>query len=517
MTANKQPGKVFLVGAGPGDPGLMTVKGKKLLRDADLVLYDGLANPLLLRWTEGRCERTARTKVGDGRIVPQQEINARLIAAAKAGLMVVRLKGGDPFIFGRGSEEALALHDAGIPFEVVPGITAATAAAEYAGFSYTHRNISSAVAFVTGHEDPTKAESHLDYAALAAFPGTLVFYMGLGRVALICEQLIQSGRSPQTSAAVVCKASTAYQQVVTSNLADLPGAVAASDVKPPSLIVVGDCVDLRKSESWFERQSLFGQTIVVTRPFHQATEALDQIVRLGGQPVALPLLDIKPVSKADRDESLRQLKSLADCDWIVFTSRNGVHHFQTLLLESGRDWRTIGHCKVAVVGQATAHYLSQQGITADVVPHDHSSEGLVKELGSSVRDKTVFWVKADRGREILAQQLASAGADVVSITVYRNVDASDVDSSILKNVSSGAADWMCFGSPAMTTVLADLVRDDRLTIPSSLKFAAISPLTAKAAEESGFRVSCVPQIATWEAMIDAIATVKADSSPGDGD
>ncbi|MCP4173276.1 MAG: uroporphyrinogen-III C-methyltransferase, partial [Fuerstiella sp.] len=240
-------GKVFLVGAGPGDPGLLTLRGRDILACADLVLYDGLANPLLLRLTDCPCERTARTQVGSGRIVPQQEINERLIMEARSGKHVVRLKGGDPFIFGRGSEEVAALKNAGIPFEVIPGITAATAAGEYAGFSFTHRDIASAVAFVTGHEDPSREATRLDYKALASFPGTLVFYMGLGRVQDICTQLVREGKPGHTPAAVVCQASLPHQQVVTSTLAELPAAVAASGLRPPSLIVIGECVDLRSA------------------------------------------------------------------------------------------------------------------------------------------------------------------------------------------------------------------------------------------------------------------------------
>ena len=216
-------GKVYLVGAGPGDPGLLTLRGCQVLESADLVLYDGLVNPLLLDLTTAVAERTARTRIGDGRIVPQEEINARLVAEAKAGKTVVRLKGGDPYIFGRGSEEAAALESAGIDYEVVPGITAATAAGEYAGFSFTHRDIASAVAFVTGHEDPTRPESRVDYQALASFPGTLIFYMGLGRVERICSELIGNGKPQETPAAVICRASLPGQRVVTGTLADLPG------------------------------------------------------------------------------------------------------------------------------------------------------------------------------------------------------------------------------------------------------------------------------------------------------
>ena len=270
---DKPGGKVFLVGAGPGDPGLISLRAAECLRSADLVLYDGLVNPLLLQLTQAECRRTARVRRDDGdAIVPQQQINEQLIHEALLGKTVVRLKGGDPCIFGRGSEESTALANAGIPFEIVPGITAATAAAEYAGFSLTHRGVSSAVAFVTGHEDSSRETRRLDYAGLAQFPGTLVFYMGLVRLADICQQLIQAGKSPETPAAVICKATLPTQRIVLSSLQELPLRVAESNLTPPSLIVVGECLLLRDHKSWFEKLPLFGISVGITRPLRQGDD-----------------------------------------------------------------------------------------------------------------------------------------------------------------------------------------------------------------------------------------------------
>ncbi|HEX4073198.1 MAG TPA: uroporphyrinogen-III C-methyltransferase, partial [Planctomycetaceae bacterium] len=297
MTAS---GKVYLVGAGPGDPGLITVKGLRCLQEADVVLYDGLVNPLLLRFTSAHAERTSRSKsaaaAAGHNLVGQEDINQRLIAEARAGKTVVRLKGGDPFIFGRGSEEAAALAAAGIDFEVVPGVTAAVAAGEYAGLSFTHRDYASAVAFVTGHEDPTKDHPALDYEALARFPGTLVFYMGLQRLDALVDSLLKAGKPAATPACLIASATNPAQRIVAAPLGQLAEAVRASGVHPPSVIVVGECVNRREAIAWFEKRPLFGQRIGITRPSGQAGPVIERVLALGAEPVLLPTIQILPPS-----------------------------------------------------------------------------------------------------------------------------------------------------------------------------------------------------------------------------
>ncbi|HID21748.1 MAG TPA: uroporphyrinogen-III C-methyltransferase, partial [Planctomycetaceae bacterium] len=271
-------GTVYLVGAGPGDPGLISLKGLQCLSRADLVLYDGLVNPLLLRHTPAMAERTSRKASPLGPAMSQQEINERLIEAARQGKTVVRLKGGDPYIFGRGSEEALALAEAGIPFEVVPGITAATAAGAYVGFSLTHRDCASAVAFITGHEHPAPDKERIDYDVLAAFPGTLVFYMGLHRLKDIVQALLDGGKAPETPSAVVSSATLPQQRIVTAPLRDLPAVVDEAGALPPSLIVIGECVRMREKLQWFERLPLFGKRIGITRPESQADATIQRVI-----------------------------------------------------------------------------------------------------------------------------------------------------------------------------------------------------------------------------------------------
>lgn len=506
-SGNVKSGKVFLVGAGPGDPGLLTVRGLAVLKQADLVLYDGLANPLLLRNTTGICERTARTRVGSQTLVPQQEINERMIQAAREGQKVVRLKGGDPYIFGRGSEEAAALQAADIPYEIVPGITAATAAGEYAGFSFTHRDIASAVAFVTGHEDPTRSTSRLDYAALAAFPGTLVFYMGLGQLPRICEQLILHGLPDSTAAAVVCQASLPEQRVVTGTLKDLPTIVAAAQLRPPSLIVVGDCVRLRETLSWFEQRPLFGLRIGITRPSDQCDDVAQKVVNLSGQPVIMPLIEINPVDEGQQQIVDEMLRSLADFDWLIFTSVNGVAAFFERLWATGGDSRALGHMQLAAIGSATAAALMEHGLRADVVPESFRAEALAAELADRVAGKRVLWARANRGRDVLPQVLTAAGAAVTQLVVYRNDDVSEFSNSLVSQLQNGELHWVGLSSPSIAVQFSTLLKTHGLD-PARLttRLAAISPVTAQAAHQAGLNVAVVATTYNWDGILEAIVS-----------
>ena len=503
-------GKVYLVGAGPGDPGLLTIRGRDILASADLVLYDGLANPLLLRHTTAVCERTARTRVGSNTVVPQHEINERLILEARMGKAVVRLKGGDPFIFGRGSEEAAALEAAGIPFEVVPGITAATAAGEYAGFSFTHRDIASAVAFVTGHEDPSRESSRLNYDTLVAFPGTLVFYMGLGRLQTICEKLIRHGKPETTPAAVICQASLSGQQVVVSTLSELPTAAAVARLKPPSLIVVGDCVNLRQPHSWFERRPLFGLRIGVTRPAHQCDSVVRKIVELSGEPVIMPLIAINPVASEQQHVVDETLQRLNDFQWLIFTSVNGVAAFMRRLWATGRDARNLGHLRIAAIGSSTAAALEQHSLRADIVPDSFRAEALAAQLIGRVKGQNVLWARASRGRDVLPRMLTEAGATVTQLVVYRNDDIAEFDSGIVDQLRGGALHWVGLSSPSIARQFADVLHKHQLK-PDQLttRLAAISPVTAEAAREAGLNVAVEATTYTWDGIVDAIVAATA--------
>jgi uroporphyrinogen III methyltransferase / synthase len=514
-----QPGKVYLVGAGPGDPGLLTLKGQRCLAEADVVLYDGLVNPLLLRGTHAKAVRTCRRGEGSQKHLDQDEINRRLIAAAREGKTVVRLKGGDPFIFGRGSEEAAALAEAGIPYEVVPGITAAIAAAEYAGISLTHRELSSAVAFVTGHEDPTKPETSLDYANLAAFSGTLVFYMGLHRIEQIARMLIDEGKPAGTPVAVISKASTPAQQTVTGTLEEIAERVKQAGLRPPSLIIVGECVRQRERINWFEALPLAGVSIGITRPEGHADTAIDLALSLGAQPVLMPTIDIQPLE--DFGEVDDHLSRLNEYDWLIFTSVNGVDAFLGRLWELGGDARQLGDVKLAAIGPATAERLQAYRLRADLVPGVYRGEALAEELAPHVSGKRVLWPRASRGREVLPEQLTAAGAKFESLVVYRHIDVETFPPEVMRRIDSGELDWIALSSPTIARNMArilsaerhresgDATDEGRSLAQLPVKFAAISPVTEGAATECGLTVSVVAEEHTWPGLLEAIARVHA--------
>jgi uroporphyrinogen III methyltransferase/synthase len=500
MTSN---GKVYLVGAGPGDPGLLTVKGLRCLQAADLVLYDGLANPLLLRFTSAETERTSRIKSQAGKIGGQDEINRRLIEAAQAGKTVVRLKGGDPYIFGRGSEEAAALAAAGIDFEVVPGVTAAVAAGEYAGLSFTHRDYASAVAFITAHEDSTKAHPSLDYEAIARFPGTLVFYMGLLRLDALVEALLRAGKSASTPSCIVSCATYAGQQTIAAPLAELADAVRAANLHPPSIIVVGECVTRREAIAWFEKRPLFGRRIGITRPVAQAGSAIERVLERGGEPILLPTIEILPPKDWRLVDAM--LARLGEFDWLVFTSVNGVESFLGRLWDIGGDARKLGTLRIAAIGPATGRSLRQFGLRPDLMPPAYRAESLADELRPHVSGKRVLWARADRGRDVLPAELQKAGAALETLVVYRNVDLAAFPEIELGRLERGELDWIALGSPSIAESLSKICSDAaRRQLGQRIRLASISPVTTARAKELGLAIAAEATEYTWDGLLDAI-------------
>ncbi len=506
-TSPQTPGRVYLVGAGPGDPGLLTLRGRECLAEADLILYDGLVNPDLLRHTRAEAVRTCRSEGPNGLRVPQADINRQLIEAATAGRTVVRLKGGDPFVFGRGTEEAAALREAGIPFEVVPGITAATAAAVYTGISLTHREMSSAVAFVTGHEDPLRAEQRLGREALANFPGTLVYYMGLNRLKAIAESLISAGKSPHTPAMVVCRATTPAQKTVIGPLANIATLAQQAALHAPSLLMIGDVVNLRETAAWFEHRPLFGLNIGITRPEDQADDAISLCYRLGAQPVALPTIEIlPPESWSDVDVALNQLDQY---QWLVFTSMNGVHGLLDRLWQTGGDARRIQQAKLAVIGPSTAAALEKYGLRADLIPAEFRAEALARKLKPAARGQRVLWARASRGRDVLPTELNAAGATVDQVVVYRNQDVTAFDASVLRKLEAGDLDWIGLSSPSIARNLPRLLTPAaRKQIGSRTRLASISPVTTAAAQEAGLPIAAEAASYTWPGIFAAIESCR---------
>ncbi|MEX2287542.1 MAG: uroporphyrinogen-III C-methyltransferase [Planctomycetaceae bacterium] len=496
-------GRVYLVGAGPGDPGLISLRGLECLKRADLVLYDGLVNPLLLGHTSARAERTCRTRGPNGSVLDQGEINRRLIDAAKSGKTVVRLKGGDPFIFGRGSEEAAALAAAGIEFEVVPGITAAIAAGEYVGISLTHRAQASAVAFITGHEDPAKGQASIDYRNLAAFQGTLVFYMGLHRLPAIVDALLQAGKSPQTPACVISQATTPFQRTVTAPLCELPAKASEQNLHAPSLIIVGECVLQREAIAWFEKKPLFGRSIGITRPAAQAGATISRALELGAQPVLMPTIEILPPEDWSKVDAT--LARLDRYDWLVFSSANGVRSMLTRLWETGRDARRLGGVRIACIGPSTAEALADYHIQADLVPDSYRAEALAASLLPHVAEKRVLWARASRGRDVLPRELRAAGATVDELTVYRNVDVESLSPETLRQLEAGEIDWIGLSSPSIAQGLKRLLTPAALEkIGKSVRLASISPVTSTAAREAGLPVAAEADVYTWDGIFAAI-------------
>lgn len=503
-------GRVFLVGAGPGDPALITLRGLHALQHADLILYDGLVNPLLLRHTAAAAERTCRTGEPGGRSLDQAEINRRLIDAARAGKTVVRLKGGDPLIFGRGGEEALALAQAGIPCEIVPGVSAAVAATAYAGISLTHRGLASAVAFITGHEDPAKPDATLDYQPLARFPGTLVFYMGLHRLEAIVDQLLRHGKPPDTPSAVISRGTTPLQRTVTAPLADLPAAVRRHALHAPSMIVVGECVSLREQLAWFEKRPLFGQRIGITRPDSQADSAVSLALDLGAQPVLMPTIRIEPPPAWEEIDGV--LADLAAFDWLVFTSANGVQSLMGRLWEIGGDPRRLAGIKLAAIGPGTAQALAAFHLRADLVPDSFRAEALATALAPHVAGKRVLWARASRGRDVLPTQLRAAGADLRELVVYQNLDVDRLDPSIIAAIEQGELEWIALSSPSIARQLPRLLPPAALSrLGQTTRLASISPVTTAAARESQLPIAAEATEHTWPGLLHAI--IHAPNSP----
>ncbi|GIX03392.1 MAG: uroporphyrinogen III methyltransferase [Planctomycetaceae bacterium] len=496
-------GMVYLVGAGPGDPGLITLRGWKCLQRADLVLYDRLVNPWLIRGLSAECVQTCRGEGEAGRRLAQAEINQQLIAAAKAGKTVVRLKGGDPFIFGRGAEEAEALQAAGIPFEIVPGITAATAAAVYAGISLTHRELASAVALVTAHEDPAKLSATLDDSVLAHFPGTLVFYMGWQRLEQLTQRLISAGKPPDTPAAVITRATWPQQRLVSAPLSEIAGVAREAGLAPPSLIIIGPCVKRREQALWFERRPLIGLTIGITRPEEQADDVGDLAWELGAQPLLLPTIKILP--PADWTPLDEVLPRLDEYGWIVFTSIHGVRFFWMRLWECGGDARWLHRCRLAAIGPSTAAQLQQYGLRCDVIPSSYHAEALAESLLSSVHGQRILWPRANRGRDTLIAMCQSAGVEIHPITVYRHEDVMTWDEPLQQRFQRGEVDWIGLSSPAIARQVARLLpAGAHQHLGSRLRLCAISPLTAAAALEAGLPVHATACEYTWRGIFDAI-------------
>jgi uroporphyrinogen III methyltransferase/synthase len=495
---------VALVGAGPGNPGLLTLRAAELLAQADLVLYDRLVPvPLLDRHVAPSARRIAVDALHGTHPERWAEVYQLMIDAARRGQRVVRLKGGDPFVFGRGGDEAEALRQAGVAYEVVPGVTAALGAGAFAGIPLTHRRLASAVAFVTGHENPDKPDSFLDWAALARFPGTLVIYMGVLHLPHIVGTLIDHGKSAETPAAAVHWATTGRQRTVTAALRDLPEAMRRAELKAPSLVIIGSVVNLRDELAWFEARPLLGRRVLVTRPRHQAADMMARLEELGAVVSLLPTVEVR--EPADWTPVDRALANLPAYHWLVFTSVNGVDAFIRRLRQTGRDLRALGSLRLAVIGPATADALRRYHLEPDLVPPVYDSESLASVLTERAVGQPVLLARADRGRELLREQLARV-AEVEQIAVYSQVDAIEPGGEGLEALRSGEIDFLTLTSSNIARALVRALDEESLQLLRSraVRMVSISPVTSAAIRELGLPVAAEAREYTTEGVVQAL-------------
>jgi len=506
---NNTPGMVYLVGAGPGDPGLLTIRGAWCLGRANVVIYDNLVDRSILNHAPEAAELIFAGKEGGHHYMTQDDISALLVEKAREADVVVRLKGGDPFIFGRGGEEALVLAREGISFEVVPGVSAAAAVPAYAGIPVTHRGLASQVAFITGHEDPTKPEADVDWEYLAGFSGTLVVLMGVKRLRENTARLMAGGMSPDTPASVVSRGATPRQRGVFGTLGTISDLVLEQGISAPAVLVVGAVASLRERLAWYDRLPLFGRRIVVTRASHQAGELSEMLLRLGAEPVELPSIEIAPPE--DIRSAERAVAAATDYDLVVFTSPNGVGAFFSILKGQGKDSRALGRSVVAAMGPGTATALKEHGIVPDVMPDEFIAEGLAEAIihraPGGVKKKKALLFRAQGARAVLPERLAAAGAVVNDVAAYRAIRPETTRERIIEALEG--ADFLTFTSGSTATNLGEMFRintiwDDRsIVIPQAV---SIGPITSDAARRAGFHVAAEASEYTIPGLVRALVT-----------
>ncbi|MCX5636201.1 MAG: uroporphyrinogen-III C-methyltransferase [Planctomycetota bacterium] len=496
-------GFVYLVGAGPGRIDLITVRGAEVLRLADCVIYDKLANPALLNLAPKDAEIISVPKrVGDSSIT-QQEINRLLVEKASEGKTVVRLKGGDPCIFGRCAEEAAVLADAGIDFEIVPGVTAGIAAADYTGILLTDRLYSSQVVFVTGQEAEGKQQSNIDWKWLAKFQGTIVFYMGMGNLAFIAERLMENGMAADMPAAVIADATLPTQRVVKASLGRLSEKCKEEKTEPPAIVIIGAAANSDTRLDWFAKKPLFGKNIVVTLDVCGNAAFAAKIICRGGNPIEFPTMKIKPLT--DRNEFLRALAKISDFDWLIFTSGNGVSIFFEALQGLGKDARIFGSAKIAVIGSETAVRLSEFGIKVDFVPSVFTGEQLGKQLMcfTSLRDKEILLLRSQLASMELVELLEQAGAEVLNVAVYAAVEQKNESNWLIEKIDRGEIDWLTFASPSSARMFFEQIPIGVVN-SGNVKVASIGPTTSEQLKSLGVRINVTAGEHTIDGLLDAI-------------
>ena len=491
-------GKVYLVGAGPGDLGLMTQKGLRCLEQADVVIYDRLIDERLLDSAPPRAERLYVGKASSAHTKEQTEINRLLVEKAREGKTVVRLKGGDPYVLGRGGEEAGVLVDNDIPFEIVPGVTSSVAVPAYAGIPLTHRRLSSSFAVITGHE--ARGKSGINWEKLATAVDTLVFLMGMKNLPDIVPRLIEHGRSPDTPVAVIREGTTPEQETVVGRLKDIVARVKEHHLTPPAVIVVGEVVRLRERLRWFDNRPLFGKRILVTRARHQADALSRFLIERGARPIELPAISIQKMAGRELDDAIADLPGY---HWLIFTSGNGVEAFFERLRALGLDGRALSGLKIGAIGPATAQALRARGIIPDYIPEVYSSEGLIAGLSRwDIAGKRLLLPRADIADKRLADGLAGLGAEVHEVAAYRTLPQPEAISQAKGVLLSGQIDVITFTSSSAVTNLVAVFGKE--LPPIKAKIACIGPKTAETVAKAGLKVDIVAREYTIPALVAAI-------------
>ncbi len=497
--------KVYLIGAGPGDAGLLTIKGKNILEKADVIVYDALANPSLLNYARKDAEIIYVGKRAADHALPQDQINALIVKKAKENKIVARLKGGDPYIFGRGGEEAEELLEAGVPFEEVPGISSTIAGPAYAGIPLTHRSFASSVTLITGHEDPNKPGSVHNWEALAKSASTLVFVMGMKNLPDISKNLIKAGLDPKTPAGLVHWGTTAHHRSLVASIETLPDEAIKQGFTNPSIIIVGNVVTLRDKLNWFEQKPLLGKGIVVTRAREQASTIAHDLADLGAHVIQFPTIEIYPMP--DYTEVDASIKKLNSYQWLVFTSVNGVKHFWKRLSLHNLDSRCLHGIKVAAIGPATAEVLREQGINPDFIPAQYVAEGVVEGmLALGMKGQNILLPRAKEAREVLPDALRKAGANVDVLPIYETKPAAARKEEVLEELKNGRIHCITFGSSSTVDNFLSLIPVETLKQYPQVKLAAIGPITAKTMQKHGLECHIQPKDFTIPALVDELKT-----------
>ncbi|OGW37360.1 MAG: uroporphyrinogen-III C-methyltransferase [Nitrospirae bacterium RBG_13_39_12] len=505
-------GKVYLVGAGPGDIGLLTIKGLRCLQKAEVVVYDFHLNAQVLNYINHDAEFIYAGKRGGHHTLTQDEINKILLQKAKEGKIICRLKGGDPFVFGRGGEEAEVLSREGIEFEVVPGVSSAIAAPAYAGIPLTHRLYSSSFAVIPGYEDPSKKESAIEWSKIATGVGTLIFLMAVKNINLITQKLIKNGRSPDTPVAIIRWGTRPDQSTTVGTLKNIGRIIKERDIKPPAVMVVGEVVKLRESLKWYEKKLMFGHRILVTR---EHLEGFEKLAELGSEIIEFPTIQIVPPESYDElDRSIGKIQAY---DWLIFTSRNGVKYFFKRFFEKDKDIRDMKGLKICAIGTKTAKEVKKFGLKIDLIPDEFRAEGLIKAFtppqpplakgereGVVLKGMRFLLPRAELAREVFPEKIRKLGGEIDVPITYRTIKPESHGKRIRRFLKEGRISIATFTSAATFNNFREIMGKDAEEILKGVSIAVIGPVTAKAVENAGLHVDIIPKEATIDAMVEEI-------------